>query len=427
VSQSSNNFWQDSSIPLGTKNGGTPTRGAIYDVVIVGGGFAGLSTAWRLLEKSPTLRIVVLEAKNIGFGASGRNAGLILPYPIMPAWIVSNDSETHNNLKSLHQIIISTVGDLQKAGAPIDRGSAVLTTRRSLGIPVIGWLDRKSRGLGFPTELLGPDVLGQDYQIKCKVGLRVPAFLVQPYNLAVFLRGLVLGLGGDIRESCAVKSILQRGEEVHLQTNQGIVKGRQVVLCTNAYTDQLAPIIEKKTRVTHSFMLASEPLPTEKLSQMGGDKTLIFDFGPPMTYLRLVGDRVLFGGMHRFGLDPTEESSQNLNARQTLRKLFRESLPADWNEVDIQYEWGGPFLKNWTENPIIDYAVATKSIVHNLGFGGGGVALSLSSGLLVRGLLQPGLDFEPARQVRNAIGNVRVPVAGMAKAMYEILFLSGDT
>ncbi len=61
------------------------------DVVLIGGGFAGLMTAIRLAEMEPAADILLLEANFVGFGASGRNAGLLSPLAA-PVWLVSSNS-----------------------------------------------------------------------------------------------------------------------------------------------------------------------------------------------------------------------------------------------------------------------------------------------------------------------------------------------
>jgi len=58
------------------------------DIVVIGGGLAGLSTAIAILQRQPGARVVVLEAQFVGFGASGRNGGLLSPLPA-PVWLLS--------------------------------------------------------------------------------------------------------------------------------------------------------------------------------------------------------------------------------------------------------------------------------------------------------------------------------------------------
>ncbi|MEW5814903.1 MAG: FAD-dependent oxidoreductase, partial [Spirochaetota bacterium] len=62
------------------------------DIAVIGGGFAGLSSARCIKEADPSLDVALLEAEYIGFGASGRNAGFLLPTPPL-AWFAHDPNE----------------------------------------------------------------------------------------------------------------------------------------------------------------------------------------------------------------------------------------------------------------------------------------------------------------------------------------------
>jgi glycine/D-amino acid oxidase-like deaminating enzyme len=69
-------FWKNGSLQLAPPL----THDIDVDVGIIGGGFVGLSSAHALQQADPGLRIAVLEAERVGFGASGRNAGMVVPF-----------------------------------------------------------------------------------------------------------------------------------------------------------------------------------------------------------------------------------------------------------------------------------------------------------------------------------------------------------
>jgi hypothetical protein len=86
------------------------------DVVIIGGGYTGLSTAWHMAKTNPDLSIVLLEARQVGHGASGRHGGMVLPQTGLETLKIAEDEETHkwtyaltvDSMKSLKKLVDST-------------------------------------------------------------------------------------------------------------------------------------------------------------------------------------------------------------------------------------------------------------------------------------------------------------------------------
>ena len=86
------------------------------DVAIVGGGYTGLSAAWHLAQAAPGLKIAVLEALQVGHGASGRHGGMVLTQPGPESFEIAHDLETHKltydltveSMRSLQRLVEST-------------------------------------------------------------------------------------------------------------------------------------------------------------------------------------------------------------------------------------------------------------------------------------------------------------------------------
>src|ERR1700740_1529447 len=95
-------FWADGFIPSLRQS--ALRRAARFDVIVVGGGFTGLWAAWHLSQRYPGLSILVAEAAKIGAGASGRNAGYLVPH----------FSASYTELNRLHDR--ESAGDLARAG-----------------------------------------------------------------------------------------------------------------------------------------------------------------------------------------------------------------------------------------------------------------------------------------------------------------------
>ena len=119
-------FWHD-SLP-GELTARPPLPGDTEaDVVIVGAGYTGLWTAWHLACLDPTLRIVVLEKNQAGFGASGRNGGWALgEFGISPMTIAASSSTDAalRQMRALYQAV-DDIGAVAAAEGIEDRKSVV--------------------------------------------------------------------------------------------------------------------------------------------------------------------------------------------------------------------------------------------------------------------------------------------------------------
>lgn len=137
------------------------------DVAIIGGGYTGLSAAWHMATTDPSLNIVILEARQVGHGASGRNGGMVLPQTGLESLQIAEDEETHkwtydltvDSMKSLKKLVDSTGMDcelkldgycyaiLDEEDLPYDKAYA--EQAQKLGMPMEFWdEDRTAEELG---------------------------------------------------------------------------------------------------------------------------------------------------------------------------------------------------------------------------------------------------------------------------------------
>lgn len=312
----------------------------IVDVAIIGGGFTGLSTALHGAEKG--LNCHVLEAEQIGYGGSGRNCGLVnAGLWLSPQLIQEKLGSTYGprfidrfgkgpeyvfSLIERHQIQceVTRTGTIHGAHSP--KGFEELKERHK------EWVR-----LEQPVDLLGREELSEIIGTDKFYGglLDHRAGTINPMGYCRGLARAALGAGATISTGVRATKLIKEGDIWIVETSQGNVKAKNVVLGTNAYTDQLWPNLNRVFTMIHYFQLATKPLGTEADHILPGKQGL-WDTGPIMfNYRRDAFGRLLIGSMGKV-VGSADSGLSNLWARRQIRKIF-PSL----GEVEFEEAWHG--------------------------------------------------------------------------------------
>ena len=343
------------------------------DVVVIGGGLAGLATAIAILQRQPGIRVVVLEAQFVGFGASGRNGGLLSPLPA-PVWLLTTKTNadhawaTHALNAKVHAL-----------GAWLDKtlpDSEVRTCK--LQLQAMGRLT--TSGVAKVAEALAHAGigygLGPDPQRGGKPTLELPTFTVHPYRLVRALAAHAMTLGARICEHTAVAAVegVPGGALVRLAGGRQVRAGK-LVICTNAYTGSIAVLSPPRAKVVRNYMIATEPLDAETVQRLGGGGTFMVELNKSYVFYRLHQGRLVYGGIETFFRTPESDFEVPASIHKALERHLAKSIPWRAN-LPIAVEWGGAFHSTATDLPIIQRAADAGSIVFNIGYGGTGVALT---------------------------------------------------
>jgi glycine/D-amino acid oxidase-like deaminating enzyme len=366
----------------------TPTRplegDATADVVIVGGGYLGLWTAWQLLVLEPGVDVLVVEAEVCGHGPSGRNGGFCetlwgdaatLRERAGDAAALAVCRASEEAVRGIGAWCEENGVDAWFREAPMLR---VATTASQLG----SWADnvRAAVELGAPEEVV--ELSADAVRGRCDsplflggVAYRLNA-TVHPARLALGLREQLLARGVRIHERTEVTKLTRDGS---VETRAGRIRAGAAVLAANSATAAF-PGYRLSLAVASSHIVLTEPVPDvlEELGWTGGEA--IVDSRTLVHYTRTTPDgRIAFGWgggvMGRAGRTPRRleiDPSVVARTQQSLVRFFPQL-----RDRAVTHAWGGPIDVSPTHLPIFG---SRGRVHHGFGFTGNGVGPSYLGG-----------------------------------------------
>jgi glycine/D-amino acid oxidase-like deaminating enzyme len=365
---------------------GTPARklsgDTSADVVIIGGGFTGLWTAWHLKKQDPGIDVVVLEQWECGFGASGRNGGFISGYVDQAGHLADV-----YGVKGAQDIVragdhaVASIGQwLDEQGVDAwfrpDGSMAVASSKAQLD-GLDGQYETAKR-LGIP-ERITP-LTGEQVRQRCDSPSFHGGYLihdggtVHPARLARALRQACLDAGVRIYENTMVQPPNPDGRAL-VETSGGQVRAGSVVLGANAWMASW-PIFKRRLVVRGTYIAITAPAP-ELLEELRWTNGMgICDVRSSLRYLRTTPDgRIVLGvGGQRGSFDGSVDTRFDFdetgrrNAVSAIRKFF-----PSFRDVPIEGSWGGPVDLPSTHDPFVGNLPGGR-VHYAVGYTGHGVA-----------------------------------------------------
>ncbi len=343
------------------------------DVCVVGAGYTGLWTAYYLKRANPSLRIVVLEARFAGFGASGRNGGWL-------SGLVPGDRHRMADRYGRERVLawqrelnlaVDEVIDVAAAegiDAGIAKGGTLEVARNPAQASRLAARleDELSWGIDG-IEPLTKDQAAQRIQLSGVVsGYHTPhCARIQPARLARGLADAVERLGVEIYEQTPVTSI----EPGRATTHRGTVTAGFVLRATEGFTAAL-PGHRRRWLPMNSSMIATEPIPDRIWESIGwqGCETL-GDTAHGFFYAqRTVDNRVAIGGRsvpYRYGSRTDSDGRVPARTISLLTSVLHSILP-QVRDVPVAHAWCGVLAvpRDWESTVTFDRATG-------LGWAGG--------------------------------------------------------
>lgn len=366
----------------------------VVDVAIIGGGYTGLATAYNLCRDQPGLRVAVLEAAIVGYGASGRNGGFSMTlFGLEPAvtkalFGQTRTIEAHRYMERAVDYVRDLIirhqmrsdyehpGFLRVATTPshVRRIQHDLEILTRMGIGGLEWWG----GERVRQEVESPRFLGAWWEPRCG--------LLDPAKHARELKRIAEEAGARVFEETPVHAI-ERGARFAVRAAKGSLTAAKVVFATNAYS-HLFPQLRRRQVPVFTHMVVSERLTQEQLATIGWrNRQGIEDARNLVHYFRLTADnRIAIGGSD-VSISFGSNMERDRNAR-VFSDLERDLVYLFPGLAGIRFadRWGGPVSVPIDLAPAIGF-VGDRRAVFSLGCVGHGVSMAHLNGRTIADLL----------------------------------------
>ncbi len=350
------------------------------DVCVIGGGYTGLSAALNLAERG--MDVVLLEAERVGFGASGRNGGLIGSGQRKDA-LEMEAKFGYQTSRRFWDFAEAAKDEIRTRVA--DHGiECDLQGGQLVGV-------HKKRYLGWAQELA--DALAERYDYphltpldrdQTRARVATDAFLegcydagamvLHPLNYALGLARAARSAGVRIYERSRVTGYTRR-DPATVATANGSVDASFIVLACNGYLGRLEPRVAGKIMPINNFMLATEPLPADRAEALIAGRFGVHDTRFVVDYFRLSADRrLLFGGGENYRSGFPRDIAGFV--RRYMLRLFPQLA-----DVAIDYAWGGTL--SVTVNRLPHFGRLEPNLFFAQGYSGHGISTANFAGKVI--------------------------------------------
>lgn len=396
------------------------TQDIDVDVCVIGGGLAGLTTAYEMARRGWS--VAVLESQRVVWNASGRNTGFVLPgFGQSVDKIVERVGTDHAR----------ELWTLSQGG--VDYVRQTIAESEMQGIePSEGWLHvsktDRARQMGDEADLLrslGADIeVWPERLVRSKLksdryfqAIHFPtAFNIHPLNYATGLAKLAEDAGARIFEKTRALSIDPAGVRKRIVTANGRIRAAHIVLAGNVHLNGLMPEISQTLMPVHTFVIVTKPLGAA-LSEAIEYPGSVSDTDWADSHYRIVGgDRLMWCG--RMSVWDAHPRRFGRKLRRDLRRRFPQLLGAE-----IDYAWTGTLGLSVHRMPQI--GELSPGVWLASGFGGHGINTTAMAGNLMTRAIVEGDDrwrlFQPFELVwaGGRSGRIVLQTAYWGQRKYE--------
>ena len=352
------------------------------DVCVVGGGYAGLSSALQLAKRG--YKVALLEARRVGWGASGRNGGqAIVGFASDDAIIAQVPPQ---EARFAWQMTVEAMHllreNIQQPQIDCDYvpGYLSLAVNQRKARAVQEWVAYAQQHFDYAMQLIPHQEIGQWIaSSRFHSGAFDPqSGHLHPLKYCLGLLHAVRSIGVSVYEDSPVTEIVH-GAQALVKTAQGQISCDFVVLAGNVYLDQfgvnIAPQLATRIMPVGTYIITSDVIGKERCDSLIAQRAAVCDTNFVLDYFRPTQDhRMLFGGRVSYS------TATPMNLVASMRKRMLAVFP-QLSDVSVPYAWGG--FVDITMNRAPDFGRVAKNVYYLQGFSGHGLALTGMAGKLV--------------------------------------------
>jgi len=426
---SANSLWASTAEPL---RAFPSLSGEVQaDVAIIGAGYTGLSAAHHISKSG--LTPVVLEANRPGWGASGRNGGVITAKfrqsfrGIDAAHGRAMAKRMYEIAHESTEIVEELVSEFGIAGARLTRTGQVKAAHNhatlQAAVDEADWM--KGEMGDADVRILDAHEVREETGSQAFVGgvLNPGSGGIHPLN---YLHGLAEGLAqrgiAIFQDSPALRLRRENGLVV-AETPEGAVRARQVIIATNSYSD-LTPATRHMQHTLVPFrsaIIATDKLPHNLAGHLMPTGRTYTETKRMMRWFRMVDDRVIFGGRGAFGKQDSEAAFGAL--RKAMVSIFPELAG-----IPLAFKWSG--LVAMTLDSVPHIGRLDDRTLFSMGYNGVGVAMSSLMGRYLAAFVRgekPDVGLLDASRLKIIpLYPLREPAVRMVAGWYQFLDAIGQ-
>ncbi|HVO26353.1 MAG TPA: FAD-binding oxidoreductase [Candidatus Margulisiibacteriota bacterium] len=396
------------------------------DIVIIGGGYTGLSSAYHLSRTFPNKKIVLLEGACCGYGASGRNGGFCdAGFSGLLQYVESVGPERGRQAFDASLFGINQIKRLvaeEGVQCDFEENGMLETAMNEEQAKQLEHHAATYKAMGLETTLLTGKALEAEIKSPRYVaGLKFPyGGILNPAKLARGMKPLVEHAGVEVRERTLVLRVMP-GKVHRIETEMGEISAPTLVLGLNGYSPRLG-FFRDRVLPLCNYVIATEPLTTAQWRSIGwqhrqgiADMRVLFDYQRPTA-----DGRIVIGGSDAPYFAGDAPSSGNYKpALDALTRSLFTTFP-QLEGLRIDHAWGGTMGFTMDFTPSVGVMGDDKNIFYGVAYNGEGVAFSQTAGRIICELIAG----EQSALTKLCVVNHQIPYLGPSslRLVFERLY-----